>query len=519
MRLKIRYSLASALAGVLAMTAPALAADAGTLRVAIHSDIASLNPGVNRDANSDMVLLHIAEGLVAFGDDLSVKPMLAESWTVNDDSTVYEFRLRSGVTFHDGRPLTAEDVAWNFERYLDPATAFQCVGRYNGQIGPKLAKIEAVDATTVRFTFDASAPNFLTTLATVQCTPWIIARSSVDEKGAFVKPVGTGPYTFDSMQNGRYLDLVRYADYTALPGGKDGLAGNKTSSIERLRFMTVPDASTRSNGLQAGEIDVIDEVEPTLFDSLKANGITVDIQPTPAWMTLQLQTGAPVLADPRMRQAIAHAIDLGQLSEALGGGLYKPNPSVLSEGTYYYDNAAAAWPAFDIEASRKLAGEAGYKGEPIGLLVANRQNRVQVATIVQAMLLQAGINVRLDVRDWASQLDQYRSGNYELAIFAYSARLDPLLSFQSLIGDKKAEPTRMWDDGTASALLDRVEALREPADRKAVFSELNAEMGKQVPILGLYNIPSVTALAPSVKDYAGWQGGTHRFWGVSKIAN
>lgn len=519
MGLNLRYSLASALAGLSVIAAPALAADADTLRVAVHADVASLNPGINRDANSDVVLSHVVEGLVAFGDDLSVKPMLAERWTVNDDSTVYDFYLRSGVAFHDGKPLTADEVVWNFQRYLDPATAFQCVGRYNGQIGPKLTKIEAVDAATVRFTFDASAPNFPTTLATIQCTPWIIGKSSVDAQGAFIKPVGTGPYAFGSMQPGRYLDLVRYAGYAALPGNRDGLAGNKTASIENIRFMTVPDASTRSNGLQAGEIDVIDEVEPTLFDSLTANKITVNIQPTPAWMTLQLQTEAPALSDPRMRQAIAHAIDLKQLSEALGNGLYKPNPSVLSEGTYYYDNAAAAWPAYDPEAARKLAAEAGYKGEAISILVANRQNRVQVATIVQAMLLGAGINSRLDVRDWATQLDQYRSGKYELAIFAYSARLDPLLSFQSLIGDKKAEPTRMWDEKTAAALLEKVEALREPADRKAVFSELNAEMGKQVPILGLYNIPSVTALAPGVKGYLGWQGGTHRFWGVSKTAN
>lgn len=508
---------AASLAASLLLTAlPATAQDAETLRVAIHSDIASLNPGVNRDANSDMVLAHVVEGLVAFGDDLSIKPMLATDWTVNDDSSVYEFRLRQDVTFHDGRKLTAEDVVWNFKRYLDPATAFQCVGRYDGSVGPKLETVEAIDATTVRFTFKEPAPNFLITLATIQCTPWILSPSSVKAEGGFVSPVGTGPYAFEKSEPGRYLDLVRYGQYAALPGAPDGYAGNKTPFIERIRFMTVPDDSTRLNGLQAGEIDVIEEVEAGAADALRKKGMTVDIQPTPAWMTLQIQTQSKALSDVRVRKAIAHAINLPQLVEALGPDLYRPNPSVLADGTFYYDNSAAAWPEYDIDKARALLAEAGYDGKPISILVANRQNRVQVATIIQSMLAMAGINAQLDVRDWATQLDQYRGGKYELAVFAYSARLDPLLSFQSFIGDKSKEPTRMWDDPKAEELLERVANLREPAARKAVFSELNREMAAQVPLLGLFNIASVTALSPSVKGYAGWPGGAHRFWGVRK---
>lgn len=510
--------LTSLAASLLVSTAPLAAQDADTLRVAIHSDIASTNPGVNRDANSDMVMLHVVEGLVGFSDDLSIKPMLAEEWSVSEGGKVYDFRLREGVPFHDGKTLTAQDVVWNFERYLDPETAFQCAARYNGGIGPKLETVEALDDTTVRFTFSEPTSNFLITMATVQCTPWILSPSSVDESGAFVKPVGTGPYSFDTLESGRYLDIVRFDDYAALPGEPDGNVGNKQASVERIRFMTVPDASTRANGLQSGEIDVIDEVEPTLVETLRARDITVDIQPTPAIMTLQIQTTAPALEDVRMRQAIAHAIDLKQLSEALGGEFYRPNPSVIAEGTYYYDDSAAAWPTYDVEKARALATEAGYNGEPLSILVANRQNRVQVATIVQAMLSSAGINVNLDVRDWATQLEQYRAGNYELAVFAYSARLDPLLSFQSFIGDKSVEPTRMWDDPKAEELLEKVQTLQEPSERKAVFSELNREMGKQVPILGLFNLSNVTALSSSVKGYSGWLGGSHRFWAVTKDA-
>lgn len=510
----MHLKLIAATLTAITLTAAVSHAQEKPLRVALHSDVTSIEPGVNRDGNSDMVLAHVVEGLVAFGDDLSVKPMLAESWTVSEDGKSYDFKLREGVTFHDGTPLTGKVVSWNFERYLDPASNFQCRGRYDGSIGPAIESVEATGEHSVRVSFSGAAPNFLITMATVQCTPWIIAPSSLDAAGKFQKPVGTGPYVFAGQEQGRYLDLTRFAKYAALPGERDGYAGNKTSSIETLRFMTVPDASTRSNGIQAGEIDVIDEVEPGLVASLKERGLTVDITPTPATMVLQLQTRK--IEDVRIRQAIAHALDLPQLTAALGGDLFHPNPSLLAEGTYYYDNSAAAWPQPDLAKAKALLAEAGYDGRPISILVANRQNRVQVATIIQAMLGQAGINTTLDVRDWATQLDYYRRGDYELAVFAYSARLDPLLSFQSMIGSKDEEPTRMWESKEAEALLAKVSVLSDPEARKPIFSELNALMGKDVPILGLFNLTVVSALGADIEGYRGWPAGTHRFWGVTR---
>ncbi len=507
------------LAAACALSAHSQAAGASDmLRVALHADIASVNPGVNRDANSDMVMAHVVEGLVAYGEDLTVKPMLASSWTANDDSTSYDFKLRPNVRFHNGKTLSAADVVWNFKRYLDPKTNFQCINRYNGKIGPALQEVKAVDAQTVRFSFSAPAPNFLMTLATIQCTPWIIHPDSVAANGSVSQVIGTGPYRFAEKQTGRYTELKRFADYSALPGARDGYAGNKQASIATLRFVTVPDASTRSNGVLSRDLDVIDDVDPDTIKELKGKGVQVEVQPTPSWVVLQVQTEAPALKDERMRQAIAKALSLPDVAEAAGKGLFTANPSVISPLSPYYDQRSKAWPGYDPVGASALAKQAGYKGQPISLLVANRQERVQLATILQALLGSAGINIDIKVRDWASQLDLYGKGQYELAIFAYSARLDPLLMYESLIGDKKAEPTRQWDDAQASALLRQVAMERDPARRKDLFNQLHALMAKEVPIIGLYNLPVVTAMAPSIKGYKGWPAGTHRFWGVTRAA-
>lgn len=512
----IRAAFSIALLGLCATSFQVHAADDEILRVAFHSDVASINPGVNRDANSDVVVAHIAEGLVAYGDDLAIKPMLAESWTANADHTVYEFKLRKGVKFQNGKDLTAKDVVWNFERYLTPETGFQCVNRYNGKVDSKLKSVEAVDDGTVRFSFAAPAPNFVITMATIQCTPWILSPESVGADGKFIKPIGTGPYAFSKWERGRFLDLTRFDDYAALSGAADGLAGNKKGYVKTIEFMTVPDSSMRTNGLLSGEIDFIDEVEPTGLMDLEAKGMKVNVQQTPAWMVLQIQSDSAKLKDPQLRQAIAHSIDLDQLAAAIGEGMYTPNPSVVAPNTIYSDNQATAWPAYDPAKAQELLTKAGYKGEPISLLVANRQNRVQVATIIQAFLAASGINAQLEVRDWATQLDQYRRGAYELAVFAYSARLDPLLSFQSMIGDKKADAARQWDDAKAEELLKQVSATSDVDERKKLFNELNKLMAEQVPILGLVNLPSITATGPKVNDYKGWAGDTDRFWTVSK---
>lgn len=494
----------------------ASAQEGQTLRLALHSDIGSKNPGVNRDGPSDMVLAHVVEGLVAYGEDLTIKPMLAESWTSNPEATEYVFHLRKGVKFHNGSEMKAEDVVWNFKRYLNAETDFQCTGRYNGTIGAAIEDVSAADDYTVTVKFNAPAPNFLMTLATIQCTPWILHPSSVAVDGKFDKPVGTGPYLFNEWQTGRYVELKKFDDYSALAGDKDGYAGNKKALIPTLRFMTVPDASTRSNGLVAGDIDMIDEVDPTLIDTLTAKSMNVDIQQTPSWMTLHLQTNAPRLKDVRMRQAIAHAIDLTQLVGAVGEGRYVANPSIIPSESPYRDDSTATWPAYDVEKARTLLAEAGYNGEPISLLVSNRDDRVQVATIVQAMLNMAGINAQLEVRDWATQLDRYRRGDYEMEIFAYSARLDPLLMYQSLIGDKAQEPAHQWDDKEAIALRTKAANTQDFEERKKIYNELHQLAAKQVPIIGLFNLPTITALNPKVADYKGWPAGTHRLWGVSK---
>src|SRR5258708_30707511 len=124
------------------------------LRTRLNADIRSTDPGTNRDANTDGVMAHIVEGLVAFRDDTSIGPMLADSWTTSSDGKTYTFHLRRGVKFHNGADMTSADVVWSLKRWLDPATQWRCLSEFNASGIAKIEQIEAPDVQTVAITLD-----------------------------------------------------------------------------------------------------------------------------------------------------------------------------------------------------------------------------------------------------------------------------------------------------------------------------------------------------------------------------
>ncbi|CDZ63838.1 Hypothetical protein NGAL_HAMBI2605_55540 [Neorhizobium galegae bv. orientalis] len=137
--------------------------------IAQSSDLRSNNPGVNRDGNTDGVILHIVEGLVGYSYSGEVKPLLAESFDKSPDGLAYTFKLREGVKFHNGKTLTAEDVVWNWNRYMDPATKWTCAGDFDGSRIVHVTGIKAVDTTTVTITLEKPSAVFLGLMARPEC--------------------------------------------------------------------------------------------------------------------------------------------------------------------------------------------------------------------------------------------------------------------------------------------------------------------------------------------------------------
>ena len=505
-------------AGVVMAALAAAPVQASALRVQIPFDIRSTNPGVNRDHATDGVVLHMIEGLVAYGEDSLPKPLLAERVDVSPDGLTYSFMLRQGVKFHNGAEMTSADVVWSWNRYMDPKTDWRCRSEFDGRGLVKVEQVAAPDARTVTFRLDKPSALFLTSLARTDCAmTGILHKDSVRADGSFDKPVGTGPFKLGEWKRGEYIRLDRFADYAALPGKIDGLAGAKRPLVDEVRFVIIPDSATAKAALIRGDIDVVPDVANADVAELRKNDkVSLSVVTHMGLVGLIIQTRDPVLGNVKLRRAIAAAIDTPELVDAVTDGIGKPNQSIVPALSAYHGPVQKQGVKHDPAAAKKLLAEAGYKGEKIVMLANKRYPQsFDAAVIAQQMLKSVGINAEIEVLEWATQLDRYNKGNYQIQAFPYSGRLDPSLSFESMTGPKDKQPRKLWDDPEVQALLDRSMIIADKGQRQAIFDELHKRFIADVPMVMLYNGIVGGASTKRVKGYTSSLTSLPRLWEVS----
>lgn len=515
--MRCRRRLALATLTALAAALCAVESPAATIRTQINSDILGTDPAGRRDENTDAVLLHMFEGLVAYREDTSIGPLLAQSWQLLDGGRLYRFHLRPDVRFHNGATLTADDVVWSFNRYLDPATRWRCLPDLNGANGVRVVSVRAIDALEVQIELDRAAPLFLRTIARSDCgAAAVMHRASVGPDGKWRTPIGTGPFRFFERRPNQYVELVRFAEYSARPGPRDGNTGGKHAHVDAVRFVVIPDPAAAQAALVSGALDVLDAVPVNMLANLRRRSdLAITAHPTMDNSSLLFQTARPPLDDVRLRRAIAHTIDIPALANAAVHGQALPNPSVVPVSSPFHSPAHKKMLAVDLPLARRLAAESGYRGEPITLLTNRRYPELfDVSILVQAMARKAGIHFKIEVVDWATQLDCFQRGAYQAMVFPYSARLDASFSYSALIGSKAIEPRKVWDDPVARGLLAQSMATDDPALRQPAFDGLHERFLQQVPMLILYNPLHVSAVHTNVSGFQGWAPVQQRLWGV-----
>ncbi|MGH7105760.1 MAG: ABC transporter substrate-binding protein [Acetobacteraceae bacterium] len=496
---------------------PDTQAPADEIRIALPADIRGTNPGVDRDQFTDMVLAHVFEGLVAYDRHFHVAPVLADRFEISADAKTYTFDLRPGVRFQNGAPLTAQDVKWSWERLLDPATHYLCRDWYDGTRGLRIASIETPDSRTV--VFHLATPNYLLAeeMASFQCLSAIIHPDSVDAAGRWRRPIGTGPYEIAEWRPGRYVLLKRFPGYASRTDPESGYAGAKRAEAEYLRWQIIPDVAAALAALDSGQVDLVTGVQPTDLAALRQEpDVRIDMTSGLGWYVLLINTDDPLLKDRRIRLAIAHAIDYGALAKAVTFGHARYNPSVVALHSPYHDAAMTEGYGCDPAQAIRLLAQAGYHGQPI-YLQANRRYPAMFsnAIIIQSMLRKVGIDARLQVLEWTTQLANVPARRYQLMSFGYSGRPYPLFAYDSFLGSRAVNPWMQWQDAAAMALADRVSGTPDPAMRQQIFDRIHQLMIADVPLINLYDGVVIDAVASRLAGYRSWPAGTPRLWGVS----
>ncbi len=486
-----------------------VAAARSELRIAIPGDIRGTNPGVMRDGNTDTVIHHIVESLVAYRSDLSVAPLLAERVEASEGGAVYTFHLRRDVEFHNREPMTSREVLWSW----------RCRHLYDGTgEGTMVVSIDAPDRYTVIFRLQRPDSLFLDRMANIQCVTAILHPDSVDADGEWIEPVATGPYVMQEWKHGEYMLLRRFDHYSPRTEPRDGYAGARHAETQFVRFVIVPEPAIGVAGIIAGDLDILPHVPPYLAQELaRHEELQLHEQDLLYWSALLVNSADPLLGNPLMRRALAHALDTARIAEISTFGQARANSSAVPLLSPYHTGVHDRWWPYDPAEAKRLLGLAGYAGQKIRIQT-NRKYPVMFdnAVAIQAMLTAVGIDAPLQVLDWGTQLADYFSGDFQLSSFGFSARTHPVLNYDILLGDKEIRASAQWQDEAASRRVRQAEATRDVREQTAIFEKIHLMMVQDVPILGLFNDSSLDATRADVEGYEPWPLANPRLWGVRK---
>jgi peptide/nickel transport system substrate-binding protein len=508
------------LACFLLALAPSSSAQAESLlRTIITTDIHGLMPGNSTDDNTGLVLQNIYEGLVAWRTDGTVAPMLASNIAVSPDGKTYAFTLRDGVKFHNGAPLTSREVAWTWERFLDPKSGWPCRPYFDGTRQVKITSIETPSPTQVVFHLAEPFGAFLSLMARSDCDGTGIAHpESIGPDGTWTKAIGTGPFKLSEWRRGQFVELARNEDYAARSEPSDGLAGAKTPKVHRVRLTIVPDPAAAKAAILSGDLDLWPSIDPKFASELKASGLVVASSPVAALNAVVMQTNDPLLKDKRIREAIAAALDCQSMSDSLTDGYAKPSTSLVPVSSRYYGKVEQSGVSFDVARAKKLLADAGYKGQPIKITTNSRFPAMnEIAVLVQALGQQVGLNISIEVVEFATQLSRYAKGDYQMMVWNYTPYLDPVFGLDRFMGDKATQPDRVWGNPQAIALLSKLMDTADPAAQQPLFDELQTLFAEDAPMVVWSSGANVSAFSPAVHGYAPWPGRKPRFWNVEVV--
>lgn len=379
-----------ALGGLWAWGAPCYAAPSapqGQVTWALHFTIAPtyFEPAEHQGIITPMMFYYaLHDALVKPMPGNIMAPSLAESWTESPDGLVYEFQLRQGVSFHNGDPLTAEDVVFSFERYKGAAA---------NELKTHVKKVEAVDPHRVRFHLQAPWPDFMAYYATPATgAAWIVPKAYIEKVGADGfkhHPVGAGPYRFVSQDPGVGLILEANERYW-----------RKVPHVKRLVLKSIPEDTTRLAMLKRGEADIAYGVLGAVAEEIQRDPnlkLVPVLGTVTQWVDIfaQWDPKSP-WADVRVRRAANHAIDRQAMSDAESLGYSKPIGSIIPPDFEFALPLEA--PAYDPDKARQLLREAGFLngfdgGEiavgppygPVAEAVANYLGAVGIRTKVRLM--------------------------------------------------------------------------------------------------------------------------------------
>ena len=483
--------------------APGQGGPAGVLQVAVLSDV-TLNPFTLPQQLPTLMVSKVLFGTLTRYQPGDGKPVgdLAASWKTMDDGRVWEFKLRPGVKWHDGKPFTAADVKFTLENIVNP----QVKALFRSQL-QGLQRVDTPDDLTARLVFKDPMPALPIVLGyNIYIAPkHLLEGKDLNALDEFIRqPVGTGPFKFKEAVKGSHVALEANPAYY---GG--------APKLRTVVFKVIPDVNTVVAQLRTGELDLA-VVTANHRDTLaSAQNLAFKVTVLPSTFYLALNNARWPFADRQVRQALMQGLNRELMVQKLVRG-----DAPVAAGPYadafgpYVNKDLKPYP-YDVARAKALLAEAGFKPGPDGVLqkdgkrlafslMVDKGNpeREQIALYTQQSWKQLGADVKVDVEEWSVYIkrgNQIPSGDYDARTSWRITSADP---------DKTAEYTTggvnnhyAYSNPEVDALMARARSTVDEGARVATFRRLQEVIYRDVPLVWIYHQTEILALNRRVKNY------------------
>ncbi|SIO26725.1 ABC transporter substrate-binding protein [Paraburkholderia phenazinium] len=440
----------------------------------------------------------VTEGLLSYDFNVRPQPQLATAWTISADGLQYTFKLRQGVRWHDGQPFTSKDVA----------TSIGLLKQYHSRGRSTFANVVEVrtpDPHTALLQLSRPAPYLIYALAASESP--IVPAHLYDSGDPLnnphnIAPIGTGPFRFKSWERGSHVVLVRNPDYWDAP----------KPYIDELVLRFIGDPAARAVALETGELDLAGENPVPLLDiqrlqalphlALESRGYSYDAAQT----QLQFNLDNRYLANPKVRQAIAHTIDREAILRAVwyGYGIVAPSP-ISPLLTQFYDPHAPTWP-HDPAKANQLLDEAGLPRQSNGYRFALNVDYnpydptfARLADYLRQTLRGVGIEATVRSQDFGAYVKRiYTDRDFDLDANFLGNTFDPTVGVQRLYWSKNFRKGVPFSNAThysnpeVDRLLEAAAVENDPRTRVAYFRQFQQVVGQDLPIVDLVTLKQVT---------------------------